>query len=118
MHGSSLSIEDLAGASGVSTATLSRFARALGFSGYPELRAALADALQGMLRPVEKLRGAVALNDGDAPLRASLEDTLANLRATAEGLDSATLARIVGRLSAAPCVYVMGFGSRHIWPPS
>jgi len=60
VHGSSQSIEDLAAASGVSTATLSRFARALGYGGYSELRAALADTLQGVLRPVEKLRGALA----------------------------------------------------------
>lgn len=113
--GSSLSIEDLAAASGVSTATLSRFARALGYSGFPELRAALAETLQGVLRPVEKLRGALSRQDGDDPLRTSLQDSLANLRATAEGLDPAALGRIVSRLSGAGCVYVLGFGlSAHL----
>ncbi len=115
VHGSSLSIEDLAAASGVSTATLSRFARALGYRGYPELRAALADTLQGILRPVEKLRGALSRVDGDDPLRSGLQDSLANARATAEGLDPAGVARVVERLSASPSVYVLGFGlSAHL----
>lgn len=115
VRGASLSIEDLAGASGVSTATLSRFARTLAFSGFPELRAALADTLQAVLRPVEKLRGAFARAERDAPVREGLEDTLANLRGTAEELDPAALGRIVTILTQARCVYVMGFGlSSHI----
>ncbi|WP_376989482.1 MurR/RpiR family transcriptional regulator [Bosea sp. R86505] len=115
VRGAALSIEDLAAASGVSTATLSRFARSLGFGGFPDLRAALADTLQAVLRPVEKLRGALDRAAGAAPLREGLEDTLANLRATAEGLEPAALQRIVARLVAARCVYVMGFGlSAHL----
>jgi DNA-binding MurR/RpiR family transcriptional regulator len=115
VHGSSLSIEDLAAASGVSTATLSRFARALDYTGYPELRAALAQTLQSVLRPVEKLRGALARQNGDDPLRSSLQDSLANLRATAEEIDPDALERIVRSLSEASCVYVLGFGlSAHL----
>lgn len=115
VHGSSQSIEDLAAASGVSTATLSRFARALGYGGYSELRAALADTLQGVLRPVEKLRGALARQQDDDPFRSSLQDSLSNLRATAEGLDPAVIHRVVSRLSSATSVYVMGFGlSAHL----
>lgn len=115
VHGSALSIEDMAAACGVSTATLSRFARVSGYQGYPELRSALAEALQEVLRPVGKLRGALAREAGDDPLRGSLQDSLANLRVTAEGLDPAALVRIAGKLSAAPCVYVMGFGlSAHL----
>lgn len=115
VHGSSQSIEDLAAASGVSTATLSRFARTLGYGGYSELRAALADTLQGVLRPVEKLRGALARQQDDDPFRSSLQDSLSNLRATAEGLDPAVIHRVVSRLSSATSVYVMGFGlSAHL----
>ncbi|MFY8115174.1 MAG: MurR/RpiR family transcriptional regulator [Rhabdaerophilum sp.] len=115
VRGAALSIEDLAAASGVSTATLSRFARHLGYGGFPELRAALADTLQSVLRPVEKLRGALVRAEGAAPMREGLEDTLANLRGTAEGLAPDMIARIVGRLTEARCVYVMGFGlSAHL----
>lgn len=113
--GASQSIEDLAAASGVSTATLSRFARALGFSGYPELRTALADTMQELLLPVEKLRGAVARSDVADPLRDGLEITLSNVRSSAEGIDPAVIGRVVRRLAAARSVYVMGFGlSAHL----
>jgi DNA-binding MurR/RpiR family transcriptional regulator len=115
VRGAALSIEDLAAASHVSTATLSRFARLLGFGGFPELRAALADTLQSVLRPVEKLRGALVRAEGAAPMREGLEDTLANLRGTAEGLEPAAIGRIVSLLAEARCVYVMGFGlSAHL----
>lgn len=113
--GASQSIEDLAAAAGVSTATLSRFARALGYGGFPELRLALADTVQGLLIPVEKLRGALARTDEDDPLRDGLQQTLGNVRASAEGLDPAVVGRIVARLSAAHAIYVMGFGlSAHL----
>jgi DNA-binding MurR/RpiR family transcriptional regulator len=115
VRGSALSIEDLAAASGVSTATLSRFARSLGFAGFPDLRAALADTLQAVLRPVEKLKGSFTRADGGSPLREGLQDTLANLRGTAEALEPGALGRIVEKLVSARCVYVMGFGlSAHI----
>ncbi len=115
VHGSSLSIEELAAERRLD-ATLSRFARALGYGGYPELRAALADTLQEVLRPVEKLRGALARQDADDPLRTSLQDSLTNLRATAEGLDPprwrgwwrAWRRRLASMSSAS--------ASRRIWP--
>jgi DNA-binding MurR/RpiR family transcriptional regulator len=113
--GASQSIEDLAAATGVSTATLSRFARALGFDGFPELRLALADTLQGLLMPVEKLKGALSRLASDDPLRESLQQSLGNLRATAESLEPATIGRIVRRLSEARSIYVLGFGlSAHL----
>jgi DNA-binding MurR/RpiR family transcriptional regulator len=113
--GASQSIEDLAAAAGVSTATLSRFARALGYGGFPELRLALADTVQGLLIPVEKLRGALTRSDEDDPLRDGLQQSLGNVRATAEGIDPAAIGRIVKRLAAAQSIYVMGFGlSSHL----
>jgi DNA-binding MurR/RpiR family transcriptional regulator len=55
-------IEELASNTQTSTATLSRFARTLGFSGYAALRSGIADtlqtALQPVFHPVDKLRGA------------------------------------------------------------
>jgi DNA-binding MurR/RpiR family transcriptional regulator len=112
---SALSIEDMANATGISPATISRFARTLGFRGYAELRNALADTLQNVLRPVEKLRDTFARGTQSAPLRESLEITLANLRATAEGLSPAMLEDVARRLEKADTVYVMGFGlSAHL----
>ncbi|MES2977553.1 MAG: MurR/RpiR family transcriptional regulator [Pseudomonadota bacterium] len=109
-------IEELASQAQTSTATLSRFARNLGMSGFAALRVEMAEVLQSVLQPVEKLRGALSRQDG-APsvISEGLVQTLGNVRATAEGLEPARLSRIAERLAAAPTVYTMGFGlSAHL----
>lgn len=110
------SIEDLAGTLPVSTATVSRFARAMGFKGYPELRAAVAETLQSILKPVEKLRDAIERRHPDAsPYREGLETTLEAVRSAAEGLRPDIVEAVVSRLQRANTIYVMGFGmSAHV----
>ena len=112
-------IEELASHTRTSTATLSRFARTLGFGGYAALRSAIADALQTALQPVfhpvEKLRDALGRPDLAAGNRhpviaESLQASLDNLRATAAGLDTARLTAIATQLLEAQTVYTMGFG--------
>jgi DNA-binding MurR/RpiR family transcriptional regulator len=106
-----MGIEELSTATAVSTASLSRFARAAGFRGYGELRGAVAGTLQAILQPVEKLRDAFERPRSEgSPLTEGLEATLAGVRAAAEGLDAAMVAAVVERLQRAPVVYVMGFG--------
>lgn len=108
---SAMGIEELAAATAVSSASLSRFARTAGFRGYGELRGAVAETLQAILQPVEKLREALERPRPDAaPLTEGLEATLAAARAAAEGLSPDAMAAVVERLQRAPTVYVMGFG--------
>lgn len=109
-------IEELAAAAGTSTATLSRFARGLGFAGYAELRAAVAGAVEEVMQPVEKLRGSLARSGPEGALQAeALEASLSNARAAADGLAGGLLGAAVERIDAARCVYVMGFGlSSHV----
>ncbi|MGL5362199.1 MAG: MurR/RpiR family transcriptional regulator [Bosea sp. (in: a-proteobacteria)] len=112
---SAMSIEEMAAFTGVSTATLSRFARAVGFEGYPDLRHALVSAVQNGLRPVEKLSDTFERGSDASPLRGGLEATLANLRSSAEALSPQMLAGMAQRLAQARAVYVMGFGlSTHL----
>ncbi len=113
---SASSIEDLAASAKVSTATLSRFARALGFAGYAEFRHALASTLQAVLHPVEKLKDSFSRSGPEGAVAAEgLEATMSNIRATAEALTPGALSAVVARLTAARTVYVMGFGlSAHI----
>lgn len=110
------SIEDLAGALPVSTATVSRFARAMGFSGYPELRAAMAETLQSILKPVEKLREAIERpREKASPYEEGLTTTLDAVRTAAAGLSPALLDDLVRQISQARTLYVMGFGmSAHL----
>jgi len=117
-------IEELAAHTGTSTATLSRFARTVGFGGFAALRAGMADALQATMppvyQPVEKLKDALGRAGSAAPaehpvIAESLEVSLVNLRATAAGLESRHLVAIAQRILAAHTVYTLGFGlSAHL----
>jgi len=115
-------IEELAAQTHISTATLSRFARTLGFEGFAALRAAMAEALQTAMQPVfqpvEKLRSALqrAVPDSANPVLAeSLQATLSNISSTLAGLDLARLNAIARRILEADTVYTLGFGlSAHL----
>ncbi len=108
-------IEELAAHANTSAATLSRFARSMGYTGFAAMRDAMAQVLQGMLQPMEKLRDAVQPGAKQGAVTQSLEAGLNNARSAAQALDTAQLARISERLATAGTVYVMGFGiSSHL----
>ncbi|MGO4476102.1 MurR/RpiR family transcriptional regulator [Massilia sp. 2TAF26] len=106
-----LGIEELADACAVSTATISRFARDLGFKNYAAMRGAVAETLQSVLQPVEKLRSTIARKASAAsPALESLNYAEAAITATSRALAGAQLDRIGAVLTKAGTVYVMGFG--------
>jgi DNA-binding MurR/RpiR family transcriptional regulator len=109
------SIEDMAKAAGVSAPTVSRFARELGFSGFAELRAAMADALQLAMDPVAKLKERLEAGEGSGS-GGALFDAVRDQLGLIDGnsLDIQVM-RVVERLRRARSVYVMGFGlSAHV----
>ncbi|MFL6657303.1 MAG: MurR/RpiR family transcriptional regulator [Massilia sp.] len=106
-----LGIEELAEHCQVSTATISRFARDIGFKNYAAMRAEVAATLQSVLQPVDKLRNNIARRAGStAPALESLEYAAANVKACGQALDLRELEQIVTVLTRARAVYVMGFG--------
>jgi len=106
-----LGIEELADACAVSTATISRFARDLGFKNYAAMRGAVAETLQSVLQPVEKLRSTIARKASAAsPALESLSYAEAAITATSRALAGAQLDSIGAVLTRAGTVYVMGFG--------
>ena len=106
-----LGIEELAESCQVSTATISRFARDIGFKNYSAMRNEVAATLQSVLQPVDKLRNNIARRPGaSAPALESLEYAAANVKACSQALDLRELEQIVTVLTGARAVYVMGFG--------
>jgi DNA-binding MurR/RpiR family transcriptional regulator len=111
----STSIEDLARLAGVSPATVSRFARELGFDSYAGMRTGIADALLDVLAPVDKLRRTLAETAG-RPGAVEILDVarqqLALIDADAIARQCANLASLIGK---ARSVHIMGFGlSAHV----
>ena len=117
-------IEELATHTQTSTATLSRFAKTLGFTGFAAMRGGMAEALQSAMQPVfqpvAKLREALQRKGetgrGNQPVIVeSLEASLNNLQIAAAGLNPAQLVAAAHKILAAETVYTLGFGiSAHL----
>jgi len=111
-----LGIEDMAEQCEVSTATISRFARDLNFANYAALKNKIAETVQEIFSPVEKLRNTIeGRKNASSPMGASLQSALANINAASQGINDEQIEQIITRLGKAGTVYIMGFGiSSHL----
>ena len=107
-----LNIDEFAGEVSVSIATANRFARAMGFGGYPQFRAELARGFEAILAPVESLRSNLqrAASTKQA-MTASLQETLANLDRTVQALQQQPCEQAVKLIARADQVLTLGWGS-------
>lgn len=107
------SITEVADAAGTSETTVTRFCKAVGVSGYPELRIALAaDTARAEARSERDLGGDIG--PGDELSQVVGKVAFADARAveeTAEQLDMASLERVVDAIAAAGRVDVYGVGA-------
>ena len=111
MRVTALGIEELADSCQVSTATISRFARDIGQKNYSAMRGAMAETLQSLLQPVDKLRRTIQRRArATSPVTESLEYAAANIAATSDALSPPAMQAVVRHLTRAKVVYVMGFG--------
>ena len=111
MRVTALKIDEMAEACGVSTATISRFARDIGFSTYASMRSAVAETLHSAMQPVDKLRHTIEHRvDMVSPGDESMEYRQVNIQATRNPLSQAELDQVVRKVSEARTVYVLGFG--------
>ena len=111
MRVTALGIEELADSCQVSTATISRFALDIGQKNYSAMRSAMAETLQSLLQPVDKLRRTIQRRArATSPITESLEYAAANIAATSDALSPPAMQVVVRRLTRAKVVYVMGFG--------
>jgi DNA-binding MurR/RpiR family transcriptional regulator len=85
------SVTKIADAAGVSTPTVIRLARKLGFNGFPELQAALRDEASAQIKqPIRKREGWPAHRGDSAAFRDFAEAVFDNLNHTIDRLDPAT----------------------------
>lgn len=105
-------IDELASAVGASVATANRFARALGFDGYPAFREALVRGFEATIAPLERLRTAPeSPGSGSQMFDASLEQAASNLQVTRGAIDIAVAEALVDAIFDARRVFVLGYGS-------
>ena len=107
-----MTIDELAEATGVSVATANRFAHTLGFSGFPAFRAELVRGFESALAPVEKMRDELSRKSTCADvMAASLTDNAANLEAIRRSLPVDVCEQIVSAILGARRVLVAGYGT-------
>ncbi|WP_162831631.1 MurR/RpiR family transcriptional regulator [Amycolatopsis thermalba] len=107
------SITEVALAASTSETTVTRFCKAVGVGGYPQLRIALAaDTARSEARSTRNLGGEIAVDDDLAAVvgKVSFADARA-VEETAEQLDIATLQRVIDLLADAGRTDVYGVGA-------
>jgi len=107
-----LNIDEFAREVDVSIATANRFARTLGFAGYPQFRAELARGFESILAPVESLRSNLR-RPASVPeaMAASLQETRANLEHSMQALPHQPCEQAVDLVTGANQVLTLGWGS-------
>jgi DNA-binding MurR/RpiR family transcriptional regulator len=111
MRGTALKIEEMAEGCQVSTATISRFARDIGFNSYGAMRSALAETLHTAMQPVEKLRSSIARRKASlSPGEASMEYAHSNLSIAHDAQSQKVLDAVSTKISRARTIYVLGLG--------
>lgn len=114
-------ISQLAGQAGVSEATIVRFAKALGFSGYPALQQEIRRLVRAKLRGVERFRlGEARATAARTPLDIVADRERENLAALYEAFDARAYARALAMLRGAGEIVVVGTRSAtplayHLW---
>ncbi|WP_431281404.1 MurR/RpiR family transcriptional regulator [Humitalea sp. 24SJ18S-53] len=94
----------------VSESTVVRFAQAIGYTGYPDLRRDLQEHVRQYLSQIGRMEVTPATR-GQGVAQASLERDLDNLRSTMEQLDQTQMRAAVRMLGEARRVYVFGVRS-------
>jgi DNA-binding MurR/RpiR family transcriptional regulator len=114
-------VSQLAEESGVSEATIVRFAQALDFSGYPEFQKEVRRLLRADLRGVERFKLGAELKAGqETPLDAVVAAERENISALYESFDAKSFTAAVRMLRRASQVMVVGTRStaslaQHLW---
>ncbi|MGM9923863.1 MAG: MurR/RpiR family transcriptional regulator [Bacillus sp. (in: firmicutes)] len=103
-----LTVGKLARITGVSDATVVRFALFLGYSGYPELQEKLQQSIQRQLTTTERLKMSDEIYpDADQEVYDIFRDDMENIKSTLESLDLQAFHKAVKVLSEANTVYIV-----------
>ena len=95
---------------GVSESTVVRFASAMGYEGYPELREALSGLVRQRLTSEQRFAIVSEMDQGNMP-HAVLRNDAQNIRKTIENLSAQEFEDVAQRILKARRIYIMGLRS-------
>ncbi|HNX31907.1 MAG TPA: MurR/RpiR family transcriptional regulator [Holophaga sp.] len=106
------SIQALSRSIGVSEATIIRFAKNIGFTGYADFKKAVQKAIKQQLNPYGEIVGTeLAMLGNDKQFEKLAHYEMDNLRNTFRNLNVKTLERMIQGLDGAGRIFLCGFGS-------
>lgn len=106
-----LSVNDLGKKAGVSSATVVRFARVLGFQGYLEFRNHLMELLKEKLSPVAKFRATLSKkNEYHDSLNKIANQVVKNINFSLQHINPEDFKHIVTHLKESENIYCLGLG--------
>jgi DNA-binding MurR/RpiR family transcriptional regulator len=104
-----LTAAELARRADVSEPTVIRLATDLGYAGFPEMRSALQDKVQGKLTTLSRLKGSHRFKASKNPAIQSLVTDMSNLENTLHNINTRTLNRVVNKIVQADKVIILGY---------
>ncbi|WP_263263757.1 MurR/RpiR family transcriptional regulator [Pseudomonas sp. RIT-PI-S] len=114
MRSATMNIDEIATATGASTAAVNRLAHAIDLAGFTGLRAALVENLLALISPSDKVRHELNQRPGRAfALELQVRVIKGNMDATLAANAEATFGQVADALVNANRVYTLGFGTCH-----
>ncbi|HWD12592.1 MurR/RpiR family transcriptional regulator [Pseudochrobactrum sp. sp1633] len=104
-----MGIEELASATETSTATITRFVKALGLNGYTEFRAHAVQGYQSLLKPVENIDRARHIPPRRV-IKDSFKNALSQVQTVAQQADNPVWESAAMRIQSAQRIAFLGFG--------
>lgn len=105
-----MSIHSAVDEAGVSVATANRFARAIGYDGYPAFRSDLIQSFASAFEPVKRLKAEVSrVSKSQEIIINSLAEDISNLQQTFDSITEDSSNKAVDMILAAKRVLVVGF---------
>ncbi len=106
-----LSVNELADNAGISSATVVRFARVLGYQGYLEFRNHLMELLKEKLSPVEKYKAAISKKqEYQNSLNKVASQVVNNINFSLQQTDQQDFKHIISHVREAETIYCIGMG--------
>lgn len=105
-----ITLDELASKIDVSTTTIIRFARKLGFNGYSDMQQSIQDDVMGKVSLPERLSASINIQQDDL-LALSIQNDIANINSTIEKLSDDVFQEAINAIVEAKKVYVLGLRS-------
>jgi len=105
-----LSTDQLAKNTGISSATIVRFAQHLGFSGFQQLRAQMVDEVKEEMMPEDRFRLFTPNGNQISTVIKIAEQEVKNINTTIHHLQTETFKKFIDYLRKGRCVYTIGIG--------